>query len=54
MSCGTFVAAVFGIAGNFIGARYFTRKGVGFVKSLIVFILAIFFVKLCWELFVAK
>lgn len=48
------VAAVFGIAGNFIGARYFTRKGAGFVKSLIVVVLAIFFVKLCWELFVAK
>lgn len=46
------VAAVFGIAGNYIGARYFTRKGGEFVKPIIVFVLAIFFVKLCWELFV--
>ena len=48
------VAAVFGIAGNYIGARYFTRKGAGFVKPLIVVVLSIFFVKLCWELFFAR
>ena len=48
------VAAVFGVAGNFIGARYFTKKGAGFVKPIIVVVLAIFFVKLCWELFVKK
>ena len=48
------VAAVFGIAGNYIGARYFTRKGAGFVKVLIVAVLTIFFLKLCWEVFVAK
>lgn len=45
------VAAVFGIAGNYIGARYFTRKGTGFVKPIIVLVLVIFFVKLCWEIF---
>jgi uncharacterized membrane protein YfcA len=45
------VASVFGIAGNFIGARYFTKKGAGFVKILIVVVLSIFFVKLCWEMF---
>ena len=48
------VAAVFGVAGNYIGARYFTRKGAGFVKPIIVTVLAIFFIKLCWELFVVK
>jgi uncharacterized membrane protein YfcA len=48
------VAAIFGIAGNYIGARYFTKKGVGFVKPIIVGVLTIFFVKLCWELFFAK
>ena len=48
------VAAVFGVAGNFIGARYFTKRGAGFVKPIIVFVLAIFFVKLCWELFAKK
>lgn len=48
------VAAICGIAGNYIGARYFTKKGVGFVKPIIVGVLIIFFVKLCWELFFAK
>lgn len=48
------VAAVFGIAGNYIGARYFTRKGTGFVKPIIVFVLVIFFMKLCWEIFFLK
>ena len=46
------VAAIFGIAGNYIGARYFTRRGVTFIKPLIVAVLSIFFVKLCWELFI--
>ena len=48
------VAALFGIAGNFIGARYFTKKGAAFVKPIIVVVLVIFFIKLCWELFIAK
>ena len=48
------VAALFGIAGNYIGVKYFTKKGAGFVKPLIVAVLSIFFVKLCWELFVSK
>lgn len=46
------VAAIFGIAGNYIGARYFTRRGATFIKPLIVAVLSIFFVKLCWELFI--
>ena len=48
------VAALFGIAGNYIGAKYFTKKGTGFVKPLIIAVLSIFFVKLCWELFASK
>ena len=48
------VAVVFGIAGNYIGAKCFTRKGTGFVKPLIITALLIFFVKLCWELFVSN
>ena len=44
------VAAVFGIAGNYIGANYFTSKGTGFVKPVIVVVLTIFFIKICWEL----
>ena len=46
------VAAVFGIAGNFIGSRFFTRRGVGFVKPLIIVVLVMFFVKLCQEIFI--
>ena len=44
------VAAVFGIAGNYIGAKYFTRKGTGFVKPVIIVVLTIFFIKVCLEL----
>ena len=44
------VAAVFGIAGNYIGANYFTSKGTAFVKPVIILVLAIFFIKICWEL----
>ena len=47
------VAAVFGIAGNYIGANYFTSKGTGFVKPVIIIVLTIFFIKICWELFMA-
>ena len=47
------VAAVFGVAGNYIGSKYFMQKGAGFVKPLIVLVLSIFFIKLCWELFIA-
>ena len=46
------VAAIFGVAGNYIGAKYFTKRGSGFVKPLIIVVLSIFFVKICWELFV--
>ena len=47
------VAAIFGIAGNYIGANYFTSKGTGFVKPVIIIVLTIFFIKICWELFMA-
>ena len=48
------VAAFFGIAGNYIGANHFAKKGVGYVKPLTIFVLAIFFLKLCCELFLSK
>lgn len=48
---GGFVDAVAGGGGNYIGAKYFTKKGAGFVKPLIIAVLSIFFVKLCWEMF---
>lgn len=44
------VAALFGIAGNYTGARFFTRRGTAFVKPIIIVVLAIFFVKVCYEL----
>jgi uncharacterized membrane protein YfcA len=48
------VAAVFGIAGNFIGARFFTRRGAGFVKPIIIVVLVMFFIKLCQEVFILR
>lgn len=44
------VASIFGIAGNYIGANYFTNKGSGYVKHIIIIILIIFFCKICWEI----
>jgi uncharacterized membrane protein YfcA len=46
------VAALFGIAGNYLGANHFAKKGVSFVKPLTVAVLVIFFAKLCYELFI--
>lgn len=46
------VAALFGIAGNYLGANHFSKRGVGFVKPLTVVVLAIFFIKLCYEVFI--
>ena len=48
------VAAVFGIAGNYIGATYFAKRGAGFVKPITIVVLALFFLKICWELFFSK
>ena len=48
------VAALFGIAGNYLGANHFSKRGVGFVKPLTVVVLAIFFIKLCYEVFLQK
>lgn len=47
------VAAAFGVAGNYIGARYFTSKGTGFVRPVVIGVLTVFFIKICWELFFA-
>lgn len=48
------VAALFGIAGNYLGANHFSKRGVGFVKPLTVAVLIIFFIKLCYEVFLQK
>lgn len=45
------VAGCFGVLGNYIGAKLFTETGARWIKPLILTVLAIFFVKLCAELF---
>lgn len=44
------VAALFSIAGNFLGARFFTQRGTAIVRPTIFVVLAIFFLKVCWDL----
>ena len=44
-------AGLFGIAGNYLGARSFTAKGPKIVKPLIALVLAIFFVRVVYETF---
>lgn len=44
-------AGAFSILGNYIGASCFEKKGVKFVKPLMLLVLAIFFVKILTELF---
>ena len=44
------VAGLFGIAGNWLGARSFTKNGARIVKPLIGAVLAIFFVRILWEM----
>ena len=43
-------AGVFSMAGNYIGARFFTQKGAKFVKPLICVVLVIFFIKIIYGL----
>ena len=45
-------AAAFSVVGNYMGAKYFLSKGTGFVKPVIIIVLSLFFVKLCYELFI--
>ena len=42
-------AAVFSIAGNYLGTRFFTKGGAKFTKPIILVVLAIFFVKVLSE-----
>ena len=44
-------AGLFGIAGNYMGARSFVSKGSRIVKPLIAVVLAIFFVRVVYETF---
>jgi hypothetical protein len=45
------VAGIFGIAGNYLGSRTFTKNGSKIVKPLIGVVLAIFFVRILWDMF---
>ena len=44
-------AGLFGIAGNYMGARSFVSKGSKIVKPLIALVLAIFFIRVVYETF---
>ena len=45
------IAGIFGIAGNWLGTKCFTQKGAKIVKPIIFVVLAIFFVRILWEMF---
>lgn len=45
-----FVAALFSITGNYLGARYFTSKGTQIVRPAILLVLSIFFIKILNDL----
>ncbi|MBR4395815.1 MAG: TSUP family transporter [Eubacteriaceae bacterium] len=46
-----FTAGAFSVLGNYIGTRFFDKKGADFVKPIILLVLLVFFVKLITELF---
>lgn len=43
-------AGLFSIAGNYVGSRFFSKKGVQAVKPVLVIVLVIFFIKIITEL----
>lgn len=43
------VASVFSLAGNYIGTRFFAAKGMKSVRLIVMVVIAIFFVKLLFE-----
>lgn len=44
-----FIAGIFSILGNYIGTRCFQRGGAKIVKPMIIFVIAIFFIKTLFE-----
>lgn len=44
------VAAIFSIAGNYLGAKFFTNKGTKIVRPVILLVLTIFFIKVITDL----
>ena len=45
-------ASLFGLLGNYIGAKFFERKGASGAKKIILVVLVLFIVKLGYDLFV--
>ncbi|WPC39736.1 sulfite exporter TauE/SafE family protein [Clostridium sp. JS66] len=48
------VAGLFSIAGNYIGAGYFTKSGTRIVRPIIITVLAVFFVKVLFDILPAQ
>ena len=46
-------AAVFGMAGNYLGARSFIKKGDAIARPVIIIVISIFIIKVIYE-FIAK
>lgn len=46
-------AGIFSIAGNYAGALFFEKKGAIGTKPIMLFVIAIFIVKICYDLFSA-
>ncbi|MDR2870217.1 MAG: TSUP family transporter [Deferribacteraceae bacterium] len=46
------VAAAFGMAGNYIGSGMLIHKGATIIRPIIIFVLAIFFAKVIYDMFV--
>lgn len=44
-------AGLFSIAGNYLGSRSFVKSGAKFVYPVILFVLIVFFIKICFEIF---
>ena len=44
------IAGGFNIAGNYLGANYFARRGAGGVKHIILAVLVLFFAKTIYEM----
>ncbi len=45
------IAGLFNIAGNYVGCSFFVKKGMKGTKLIMLVVIAIFEIKLCWNLF---
>ena len=46
------IAGIFSIAGNYMGAKFFTQKGAKILRPIIILVLCIFFCKILLENFI--